>query len=612
MNSKDPNVIPVGALVTVSGVTYRLWAPGRSSVGVMIGDHDPRLIALAPEPNGYWSAHDGEGRAGDRYRFVLDGGPSAPDPASRWQPDGVHGYSACVDPAAYVWKADGWSRPQWTGQVIYELHVGAFTDAGTFLAAIDKLDHVRALGAEAIELMPLGDFPGNRNWGYDGVALYAPARCYGTPDDLRALVDAAHFRGLAVILDVVYNHLGPVGNYLPEFSSRYFHATESTPWGSALNLDGEASAGVRSFLLGNAAYWLDEFRVDGLRVDATHAIVDHSPRHFLSELSALVHARGAFLIAEDERNSLEILHTPENAGAGFDAAWSDDFHHQLRVALTGNRESYFASYPGTFAALADTLGHGWFYRGQPYPFWRGKPRGAECTHLSPAAFVLCIENHDQVGNRAGGERLEHLVSPAAYGAAAVLLCLSPYSPLLFMGQEWASSSPFLFFTDHEGERGKQVSEGRKKEFEQSGLNAGVTDVPDPQDLDTFQRSKLDWSRRDEKGAATLELFRACLRERHHWLTPSARARDRWRVAASEEMLVVRYSFPDGDRALVFALRPTSPNAPLPSLLEKPEDHGWFVTLDSEGGRSPLQPGAPWPERFEGAQAVWLHLRRMTS
>lgn len=605
MSGLKTKVVHVGALVHETGVTYRIWAPGRRTVVAMIGASQPRTLSLSPEVDGYWSANDARGRAGDRYHWVLDNGHPIPDPASRSQPDGVHGGSACVDPRTYCWKASEWKRPAWSGQVTYELHVGTFTDAGTFLAAIEKLDHVRDLGAEAIELMPIGDFPGSRNWGYDGVALYAPARCYGTPDDLRALVDAAHLRGLAVILDVVYNHLGPVGSYLSEVSPHYFHPTERTPWGAALNLDGEGSAGVRSFLLGNAQYWLDEYRFDGLRVDATHAIVDHSPRHFLAELAEVVHERGAFLIAEDERNSLEILQNVHGTGARFDAAWSDDFHHQLRVALTGNRESYFASYPGSLAALADTLTQGWFYRGQPYPFWKGKLRGAPCAHLSPSAFVFCIENHDQIGNRAAGERLEDLVTPAQYRAAALLLCLSPYAPMLFMGQEWASAAPYLFFTDHAGELGKQVSAGRKKEFEQSGLNAGVTDVPDPQDESTFLRSKLDWARAtQEKGAATLEIFRAALRERHRHLSPATRARTCWNVDVDKQMLVLRYRCPDGDRALAFALAPASPSAALPALLAAAPDEAWTIVLDS-AGTSP--DGAAWPGRFDGPRAFWLKL-----
>ena len=562
---------------------------------------------MAAEGGGYWSVHDERGREGDRYRFSLEDGTPIPDPGSRFQPDGVHEASACVDPRRFAWQAREWRRPGWHGQVIYELHVGTFTDQGTFRSAIERLDHVRALGAQAIELMPLADFPGARNWGYDGVALYAPARCYGTPDDLRALVDAAHLRGLAVILDVVYNHFGPVGNYLPQISSRYFHQDNHTPWGAALNLDGENSAGVRGFLLGNATYWLDEFRFDGLRVDATHAIVDRSPKHFLAELSELVHARGAFLIAEDDRNTLKILGTAGNGGAHFDAAWADDFHHQVRVALTGNRESYFGSYSGTTHDLADTLAHGWFYRGQPYPFWKGRPKGEPSEHLAPSAFVVCIENHDQVGNRAAGERLAHLVTAQQYRAAVLLLCLSPYAPLIFMGQEWSSGSPFLFFTDHAGEVGRQVSAGRKKEFAASGLNAGVSEVPDPQEEQTFVRSKLDWPRALGAGASVLELYRAALEERRLHLTEANLRRERWKVSGENGMLVLRYALPEGDRALIAVFNSDSSHT-LPPLLATAANQEWRVVLDSVAETAEPGKGSNLQLPFPGPRAVWVQLQ----
>lgn len=605
MKPASPTLVPVGALVGAHGVTYRVWAPGHRSVAVVVGMSDPVSLALSPEPGGYWSVHHAGGRAGDRYALVVDGGKPLPDPASRWQPDGVHGPSACVDPAAFAWAA-AWQRPGWQGQPIYELHVGTFTPEGTFRSALHKLDYLQSVGIAAIELMPLGDFPGARNWGYDGVALYAPARCYGSPDDLRALVDAAHLRGLAVILDVVYNHLGPVGNYLPQFSPHYFHSGENNAWGAALNLDGPESAGTRNFLLGNAAYWIDEFRFDGLRVDATHAIRDRSPRHFLTDLSDVAHARGAFLIAEDERNSPLILQGAGQAGHGFDAVWADDFHHQLRVALTGIRESYFASYPGGAAALADTLAHGWFYRGQPYPFWQGRERGGESAPFHPSSFVVCIENHDQVGNRARGERLEHLVSPGAYRAALLLLCLGPYTPMLFMGQEWASHSPFLFFTDHAGEHGRQVAEGRQQEFARSGLNAGVTDVPDPQDPDTFSRSKLDWDRAEETtGAETLQLVRAALVERGRFLGPGARARTAWSLEAAGPLLVIRYRHELGDRALVFATAAIAAETPAPGLLGLPAGQAWTVDLVSDVNAS-FQPRSGGQFRCAGPTAWWLH------
>jgi maltooligosyltrehalose trehalohydrolase len=579
-----------GAHVTAQGVVYRVWAPDHAEVRVRIrrigGGDDTRVMAA--HAAGYFTLGDERGKPGDRYEYVLSDGKAYPDPASRFQPEGVHGWS-CVQEAAYEWRSENWRRPGWRGQSIYELHVGAFTVEGTFLAAIGRLDHLVALGVEAIELMPVADFDGSRNWGYDGVALFAPARVYGRPEDLRALVDAAHGRGLAVILDVVYNHLGPSGNYLRQYARSYFHPDRHTPWGEAFNLDGTSSLPVREFFLANTAYWLDDYRFDGLRLDATHMIHDRSPRHLLGELAGLAHERGAFLIAEDERNSCAILERPDGTGAHLDAAWADDFHHQVRVALTGTQEGYFAGYQGTSADIAATLEHGWFYRGQPYAAWKNKARGEDGGHLPARAFVTCIENHDQVGNRALGERLEHLVTMPAYRAAVVLLCLSPYPPLLFMGQEWAASTPFLFFTDHAGELGKQISRGRQNEFAAAGINQKLAlhDIPDPQAYETFSRSKLRWEEAAQPAhAAVLALYQRCLAWRASWLREEATQRDAWRVAAHGGAIVLRYDCPgQPSRLLVSSLRG---DADLVlrghSLSEPPDQTVWRLQLTSDVSR----------------------------
>lgn len=568
------------------GVRYCVWAPDRRTVAVAIRRRgDPvRTIELEPQGDGYYAGDDPEGEAGDRYAYQLDGGAPLPDPVSRFQPEGVHGWSECIDLGGYRWRCAAWQRPGWVGQPIYELHVGTFTPEGTFRAAIDKLEHVAALGVGAIEIMPVADFPGERNWGYDGVALYAPARCYGRPEDLCAFVDAAHERGLAVILDVVYNHLGPDGNYLGQYAAAYFHPERHTPWGQSFNLDGDGSRPVRDFFLGNAAYWLDEFRIDGLRLDATHAIADESPRHLLAELAELAHERGAFLIAEDERNTCALLRRPDASGTNLDAVWADDFHHQVRVALTGVQDAYFRNYGGTAADLAATLEHGWYYCGQPYPSWKGRPRGEPADHLPASAFVYCIENHDQVGNRARGERLEHLIGPAAFRATSALLCLSPHPPLLFMGQEWAASTPFQFFTDHHGELGVKVSEGRAKEFATVGLNQdlGVAEVPDPQAAATFARSKLAWDELTRSPHATvLELYRACLRQRAEWLQPILGDRARWSVAAFARSLAIRYRAAGGDRLLVSALQGDARLALLAEpCLRPPAGQNWHIVVDT--------------------------------
>ncbi|HTB80750.1 MAG TPA: malto-oligosyltrehalose trehalohydrolase [Opitutaceae bacterium] len=609
-DSSDAVTDAAGARVSATGVSYRVWAPDQAEMSVLVErDTVTRPLRLVREEHGYWSVFDATGRAGDLYRFRRSDGRLLPDVASRFQPKGVHGPSECIDATGYRWRCGSWIRPGWTGQTIYEVHLGALTAAGTYHAAIEKLDQVRDLGAEAIEIMPLADFAGDRNWGYDGVALYAPARCYGRPDELRALVDAAHDRGLAVILDVVYNHLGPAGNYLPDYSADYFRANEATPWGRAFNLDGPRSRPVRDFLIGNAAYWLDEFRFDGLRLDATHAIPDRSSPHLLEEIAAAVHLRGGFLIAEDERNHAEILRLPEGGGFGLDAVWADDFHHQIRVALTGTRDAYFAAYRGTSAELASTLAHGWTYRGQSYGPWAGRARGSPCDHLPPGAFVVCIENHDQIGNRAKGERLEHLVTPRQFRAASMLLCLSPYAPLIFMGQEWAASTPFLFFTDHGGELGSQISAGRQREFAQHGLQWSGMDLPDPEAPATFTNSKLRWEERaDKMHGATLALYRECLQQRHLWLHGPTLQREHWRVDRMGEFIAIRYQTVEGERLLLATFGPKGfPAGALPKNLEPPSGQVWRVVLHSEAARfgGNADSGALDDWKIAGPGAVWL-------
>jgi maltooligosyltrehalose trehalohydrolase len=482
------------------GVVYRTWCKhDRVDVAILDGAHGiRRTIRLKPEGEGYFSGLDQEGRPGDLYKYRFGESNLWPDPASRFQPAGVHGPSMVVDPHHYEWNDHNWTRPDLSELVIYEIHVGAFTEAGTFLAAIDRLPHLIALGVTAIELMPIGDFPGGRNWGYDGVALYAPSRAYGTPDELRGLVDAAHSHGLAVILDVVYNHFGPDGNYTGVFHSAYSDASRNTPWGKALNYGCPA---VREFFTGNARYWMEDFHIDGFRLDATHSIADDSPTHILAEIAQTIQAAGGFVIAEDERNEPALLHYRQDGGFGFDGVWADDFHHVVRVRLTGESESYFANFEGTSSELARTLAHGWLFRGQEQPA-TAEPRGGNTAGLAPRQFVYCISNHDQTGNRALGDRLNHLIAPAANRAASALLCLVPQTPLLFMGQEWAASTPFQFFTDHHGELGKAITQGRRREFQSFAAfrdPAMRERIPDPQAPETFERSKLNWDELDRPG-----------------------------------------------------------------------------------------------------------------
>lgn len=559
-----------GASAGADGTRFHVWAPDRGRVEVILhsardASQPARTILLERDAAGFHSGLDPAGRAGDLYKYRLDGDDAQtfPDPASRRQPEGVHGPSE-VQPAAdagqqpFPWAHEaGRSDHALADLVIYELHIGTFTPEGTFRAAIARLPHLADLGVTAVEIMPLADFPGRWNWGYDGVALFAPARCYGTPDDLRALVDAAHGHGLRVILDAVYNHLGPDGNYLSAYAKDYFNPRHKTPWGDALNFDGPNAGPVRAFFLANIAYWLDQFHFDGLRLDATHALIDDSPRHILAELTAAAHARGAFVFAEDERNEAQLARPEEAGGSGLDGLWADDFHHVVRVALTGERDSYFGNYEGSAAELRDTLAHGWTYRGQAKPT-DGETRGTECADLPPAAFCYCISNHDQVGNRALGQRLTADTTPAAYRAASALLLLSPYTPMLFMGQEWAASTPFLFFTDHNAELGRLVTEGRRKEF--AGFAAfrdpaNRASIPDPQADATFLGSKLVWQELEEPAhAATLALYRTALSLRRDDAALRWRARGQWEVLElGPGVSAIHYRKGDERALVVFAL-----------------------------------------------------------
>lgn len=500
----------LGALPEPGGTRFRVWAPNAERVGLVL-EPDSRTIPLDEAGDGYFQGFVAGVGAGQRYRFRLDGGDPLPDPASRFQPDGVHGPSEVVDPAAYQWHDDDWDGIAPEDLVFYELHVGAFTPKGTFRAAAERLEHLRDLGVTAVELMPVADFPGRWNWGYDGAALYAPSRAYGSPDDLRALVGRARALGLAVFLDVVYNHLGPDGAYLAAYGP-VFTDKHHTPWGDAINLDDEGSAGVRGFILDNALHWLREYHLDGLRLDATHALVDDSETHLLAELSEAVAALDGprrILVAEDHRNLNTLLLPRDEGGFGLDAVWADDLHHLVRNIVAGDTEGYYADYAGATAAdLAETVRQGWFYDSRPSRR-TGEPRGTSAEPIRPAQCVVCIQNHDQVGNRPAGDRLTASTDLASYRAASALLLFAPETPLLFMGQEWAATTPFQFFTDHDAELGPLVSEGRKSEFKDFPGFEG--EVPDPQDPTTFERSKLDWSERDGGDhARTLALYRPLL------------------------------------------------------------------------------------------------------
>lgn len=491
------NVLPDG------GVEFRVWAPAARTVEVELFRQDGiARFELSAQGGGIFSAAVRNAGAGVRYKFRLDG-HSYPDPYSRFQPEGVHGPSQVVSPHTFQWSDDVWGGLNIEGLVIYECHVGTYTPEGTFDALIDQLAELKRLGVTALELMPVAEFPGRWNWGYDGVDLYAPTRNYGGPDGLRRLVDAAHTLGLGVILDVVYNHLGPDGNYLRAYSPHYFTDRYRTPWGEAFNYDGESNEWVRHYVVQNACYWLNEYHVDGLRLDATHAIFDSGPRHILAEVTeetraSLPAGRRVVLIAENESNDVRFIRPVSQGGYGFDAVWADDFHHAVHTLLTAENEGYYRDYPPSAKAVASTIKNGFLYQGE-WSRHLQRPRGTKTSHEPASSFVFCIQNHDQVGNRAFGDRLNHNVDLGRYAVASALLLLSPETPLLFMGQEFAASSPFLFFTDHKPELGRLVTKGRREEFKAfSAFSDPVARkrIPDPQAGSTFRRSKLELAERD--------------------------------------------------------------------------------------------------------------------
>jgi maltooligosyltrehalose trehalohydrolase len=604
-----------GAWVVANGTCFRVWAPEARTIEVLLlaGENKITPQALEKTADGCFTGIVPGVGADARYQYRLNGEQVFPDPASRYQPEGVHGPSQVIDPHSYSWSDAHWQGISFQDLVIYELHVGTFTPDGTFQGVIEKMPYLLELGINAIELMPLADFPGTRNWGYDGVDLYAPARCYGSPDDLRRLVDHAHQVGLAVLLDVVYNHLGPDGNYLGVFAPYLFSKTHQSPWGQAINFDAEHSDMVRALFLDNALYWLHDYHFDGLRLDATHAIVDDSPRHFLAELSTHVRAASAgrpvHLIAEDHRNLSQLVQSPEQGGWGLTGVWADDFHHELRRLLAGDCEGYYRDYAGTTQELAATIQQGWFFEGQ-YSEHQQEFRGTSPTGLPPWSFILCLQNHDQVGNRAFGTRLNQQIEPAAYRAATALLLCAPELPLLFMGQEWAASTPFLFFTDHHADLGRLVTQGRRQEF---GHFSDFRDpilreqIPDPQAVTTFTASKLNWT--DLKRplhAGLLRLNQTLLRLRRSdpALRPAQGQSHRCFAPTAGAVVLLRQAPTALPLLLVCQLR----NAGVVDLETHPlPTNDWHVVLTTED--ADFAPDPQPPEVEMRATGPVLHFRR---
>jgi maltooligosyltrehalose trehalohydrolase len=499
------------------GFRFRVWAPAARELTLVIHDGIARgEYPLPRDEEGTFDLIVDRAAAGNRYAYRIDGGEPRPDPASRFQPEGVHGPSEIIDPSTFRWTDFAWAGRPALDRIVYELHIGTFSPEGTFAGAESRLEALRDLGISAIELMPVSDFAGDRNWGYDGVCLFAPSRAYGHPDDLRRLVDRAHHLGIDVILDVVYNHLGPEGAYLPAFDHGYFASGYETPWGGGVNLAGPGSTMVRRFIVDNARHWIAEYHVDGLRLDATHALVEEETGAIIKEVVAATRAvtnRPVFIHAEDHRNLAAMVEDEARGGWGLDGVWADDFHHVLRRLLAGDTVGYYGDFRGTVDELVRTIEQGWLFTGQPSQHL-GAPRGTDPSAIPMSRFIVCLQNHDQIGNRAFGDRLHHRVPPESWRAASTLLLMAPMTPLLFMGQEWAATTPFLYFTDLDPSLGQQVTDGRRREFAhfpEFSDDRMRRSIPDPQAVTTFEASRLKWEERAQpQHRAVLELYRALI------------------------------------------------------------------------------------------------------
>jgi maltooligosyltrehalose trehalohydrolase len=550
--------LDIGATVVGSkGVRFKVWAPQAKNVAVELMGQERRTVAMQPSSQGHFEVLvEGIGQ-GARYHYLLDGKPGRPDPASRSQPEGVHASSAVVDSDSFRWTDGAWRGIPLKDFIIYELHVGTFTREGTFEAIIPHLSYLKeTVGITAIELLPVAQCPGGRNWGYDGVYPFAPQSTYGGPDGLKRLVDACHRMGIAVVMDVVYNHLGPEGNYLGEFGP-YFTDKYRTPWGSAINYDGPDSDAVRHYVVSNALYWVTEYHIDALRLDAIHGIFDFSAFHILKELASSVQREAAaltrqvFVIAESDLNDTRIIEPPAIGGYGLDGQWSDDFHHALRVVLTGESSGYYEDFHGLHD-LGKAIREGFVYSGQ-YSAHRRRRHGNSSQQVSPGQLVVFSQNHDQIGNRAVGDRLSTQLPYEALRVARALVLLSPNIPLLFMGEEYGETAPFQYFIEHsDPDLIEAVRQGRRREFAHFGWNP--EDIPDPQDPATFTRSRLNRERLDDRQTALLRWTKELIRLRRGELALGAgdgkvRHHRVWTFEA-EQVLVIQRSAEEGASVLL--------------------------------------------------------------
>jgi malto-oligosyltrehalose trehalohydrolase len=507
-----------GPLITDNGVEFRLWAPLQPQVKLIIGSGEP--LAMHRDADGWHRLHVGDAKAGALYKFVMPDGLEVPDPGSRFQPEDVHGPSEVIAPNAFSWEHTGWTGRPWEQTILYELHIGAFTAEGTFRAAMRQLDHLKELGITAIQVMPVSDFPGRWGWGYDGVLPYAPESSYGRPEDFMAFIDAAHRRGISVFLDVVYNHFGPDGNYFAAYAP-LFTDRHRTPWGAGINYDDAGSRPVREFVIQNALYWITEFRIDGLRLDAVHAIKDDSDEHLLHELARRVRGlagnRHIHLIVENENNDSSLLQRNADGGSGsFTAQWNDDVHHVLHIAATGERFAYYGDYEAGPHSIGRALAEGFVFQGEHMPY-SGERRGTPSAHLPPTAFVSFIQNHDQIGNRALGDRMAASRPPEVLKALAAVYILAPQIPMLFMGEEWGAEEPFPYFCDFNAELNEKVREGRRKELSRlPGFDKA--NAFDPTSEATFQAAKL-LRRVADRESHMLEFYRELLATRSAEIVP---------------------------------------------------------------------------------------------
>jgi maltooligosyltrehalose trehalohydrolase len=609
---------PIGAEPSHEGTSFRVWAPKRRSVEVVL--ESGAAAPLAREDSGYFSGLVAAAAAGSLYRFRLDGAGAFPDPASRFQPGGPHGPSQVVDPASFPWSDAAWRGIALEGQVVYEMHIGTFTREGTWEAARREFAELASAGITVLEVMPVADFPGRFGWGYDGVGLYAPVAIYGSPDDFRRFVDDAHGHGLGVILDVVYNHVGPDGNYLKEFSDDYFTLRYQNEWGEAINFDGRDSGPVREWIASNAAYWATEFHVDGLRLDATQQMFDASPRHIIAELTeamrraAAAANRTVMVVAESESQESRLARSTAEGGCGVDGLWNDDFHHSALVAATGRNDAYYTDYLGRPQELVSAVKRGYLFQGQRYT-WQAKRRGMPAWGLRPPQFVVYIENHDQIANSARGERLHRLTSPGRLRALTALLLLVPGTPMLFQGQEFAASAPFLFFADHDDRLRALVHEGRIQflaQFRNLAQPEARVCFSDPGDPATFERCKLDFSERS-KNAPLYQLHKDLLRLRAE--EPAFRAQRPGGVdgaVLAQEAFMLRFfggtPGSSDDRLLLVNLGVDLRFDPAPEpLLAAPEGWVWEVEWSSEnpcyGGCGTAPPDSPDNWRIPGHAAL---------